>query len=385
MQKTVIIAFGKIKDLRAVQLLVSFLYDYRENSDLQVLPTWITGKYEESPKQKLAAWALGEIGDKSAVPALITFLNDNNQSTQKDDNRENWDLKVTVVKALGSMGNSLAVRSLILALKGNPESVEAATAEELGRIGNPEAVEPLLSALDKTYKPFVQKIIVESLGKIGDSRAVEPLIHFLSEIRKTRYDEALEGAIIRVLGLLGDSRSIDSLTFILKSDHRKYIRAVAARALGKIGNPQSVKSLVSALNDTGVLWAAADALGRMGDPHALRPLLVFIEDNINYLNEELESVNEAAIFQPKPGSKTNFDFILKRILDAIEHIQKIFDKNSDKIAVDLLYKARILDNQVTIMYSHSQLYKEFEDRKKNYCENIRKLALQELVRRGLTV
>jgi hypothetical protein len=50
---------------------------------------------------------------------------------------------------------------------------------------------------------------------------------------------------------------------------------LAARALGRIGNPQAVEALISALNheNSSVRWEAAEALGRVDHLQAMEPLI----------------------------------------------------------------------------------------------------------------
>ncbi len=56
--------------------------------------------------------------------------------------------------------------------------VGATAAEELGRLRDPRALEPLIGAL-RGSSPEVRKAAAGALGKLGDKRAVEPLLDIL--------------------------------------------------------------------------------------------------------------------------------------------------------------------------------------------------------------
>ncbi len=87
--------------------------------------------------------------------------------------------------------------------------------------------------------------------------------------KQTPTDEATQKRIEELIAQLGDKEP--------------KVRASAARALGEIGDPQSVQPLIKALSDrnSGVRGLAATALGRIGDPQAVQPLIRALEDNID--------------------------------------------------------------------------------------------------------
>ena len=103
--------------------------------------------------------------------------------------------------------------------------VQEMAAEVLGKIGNPQAVEPLIQALKNTDS-FVRRKAAGALGMIGDSRAVEPLIQALKRGDKWVKDEA-----IKALGMIGDPRAIEPLIAVRSME--------AARALSKIVTPKA--------------------------------------------------------------------------------------------------------------------------------------------------
>jgi HEAT repeat protein len=199
------------------------------------------------------------------------------------------------------------VQGLIRALtyKKDP-SVRAAAAAALGEIGQPSAIEPLItalldvageavvhnaahSALVKIGAPAVEPLIgtmrrksddpdnfvsvgmaVWVLGDIADKRAVEPLIAALGDQNENGLVRAVSAS---ALGKIADARVVEPLVTALK-DRDAEIRCDAAASLGEIADARAVGSLITALKDQDarVRPVAAEALGKVGDVRAIDPL-----------------------------------------------------------------------------------------------------------------
>ena len=109
--------------------------------------------------------------------------------------------------------------------------VAQTAAEALGKIGDPRAVEALITALkDESVSDNVRQAAGEALGKIGDARAVEPLIAILkngsSDVRQ---------AAAEALGKVGDARAVEALITALKQEKYWSLRQAAAEALDALG------------------------------------------------------------------------------------------------------------------------------------------------------
>ena len=133
---------------------------------------------------------------------------------------------------------------------------EAASA--LVEIGEP-AVEPLIQALnDPNAKDWVRMSMADTLGKIGDPRAVEPLISALGD------EAVVRSAATSALGKIGDPRAVEPLISAL-GDEDEGFRCEAAAALGEIGDPRAVEPLTRALEDESewVRETAAEALEKI--------------------------------------------------------------------------------------------------------------------------
>jgi HEAT repeat protein len=95
------------------------------------------------------------------------------------------------------------------------------------------------------------------------------------------------------LGKLGDPRAVPDLLRALE-DKVDMVRGHAANALGQIGDRRAVSPLLDLLREPDMLirWTAAEALGHLGDPSAVLPLL---EAWINADHEMILEVTGEAI------------------------------------------------------------------------------------------
>lgn len=167
----------------------------------------------------------------------------------------------------------------------------------LGDMSSPQALDPLLAALDDPSRE-VRSAAARSLGLLGSGQAVEPLVHALVERRVPRAiggqallmlgSEALgplrplllhaepdvRAAAVELVGLLGDPADARLLTGRLR-DSAAEVRAKAARALGRLGAEEATAELREALRDRiGFVRAnAAVALGLVGDRASASALL----------------------------------------------------------------------------------------------------------------
>lgn len=87
--------------------------------------------------------------------------------------------------------------------------------------------------------------ISEALGKLGDTQAVEPLIHILNE---NEDDANVRKAVAHALGVLGDTRAIEPLITVLKRCDSTLGKEELLSPLQAIGEP-AVPFIVEALID----------------------------------------------------------------------------------------------------------------------------------------
>ncbi|MFO7966347.1 MAG: HEAT repeat domain-containing protein [Archaeoglobaceae archaeon] len=136
--------------------------------------------------RKEAAQELGELGGEKAIKVLINGLSDKNWRVRKaiinslikigqpalDPLIETLETEVEVAKreyaakALGLLGDTKAVESLIEALKDENENVRDKAAQALGEIKDERAIKPLEAALSDVHW-FVRKSAAASLNNYG--------------------------------------------------------------------------------------------------------------------------------------------------------------------------------------------------------------------------
>ncbi|MFX0199971.1 MAG: HEAT repeat domain-containing protein [Candidatus Hodarchaeota archaeon] len=203
---------------------------------------------EDRRRRCNAALVLAGLGDKRGLAIIIAELEDKKPRPTdriRSDGRPNTD---------GQIRSDRYYAALLL-----------------GQLGKKEAVPALIKATkDKTIN--YQAAI--SLGKIGDKSAIPAL----RKMAKNFPDERLWAGY--GLAALGEPEGFDMLTEVVISDSRWTERRHAVRALGEIGHPRAVPTVVKALKDrhVNVRVSAARALSAIGDPAALAALIEALND-----------------------------------------------------------------------------------------------------------
>jgi HEAT repeat protein len=166
--------------------------------------------------RKMAAKALGDLGDQRAVEPLIRALAD-----------RDTEVRMEVVLALGWLGDRRAVLPLSRVMKVSTVEVRVAVIDALGSFKkDPLAIEVLAAALeDGEFYAGMSAAYV--LGKAGEP-ALRPLIAMLgSSKQRARLHAA------RALGELGDPRAVEPLQVAL-TDSDPRVRRAARRALERL-------------------------------------------------------------------------------------------------------------------------------------------------------
>jgi HEAT repeat protein/peroxiredoxin len=116
-----------------------------------------------------AVKALGGLGSKQEVPALIAALNDNDRCTR-------WH----AIQSLGKLGDIRAIVPLSDALKSDDGGIRELAAQALGQIGNKAAMEPLIKAINDDSQ-LVRLAVIKALGDMKDNRVVSSLVPLLGD------------------------------------------------------------------------------------------------------------------------------------------------------------------------------------------------------------
>lgn len=289
---------------------------------------------------------IGEIADKSSIPALIGML---------DDPDEN--VRASAVEHLGKMKAVEALDRLVLIMRTEDQWLAFTAAAALGELGDKRAVPPLIEAAADKY---LREAALDALCRISDESAWGVFIEYLSDpaqvirqvavkgLSKVLTSAAEKGPYIGSLksGLAGDALSflssclqeedpelqnsallligeagektlvedaarlllyeetrgaaysallgiarqgVEPMLFLL-TNPEALIRSSAASILGEVGDQRVVNFLIPILSDENghARGAAATALGKLGDPKSVQPLFELLRD-------EYEDVQEQAI------------------------------------------------------------------------------------------
>ena len=232
------------------------------------------------------AWQQGEVarklvalGDKKIVPRMEKYLD-------TADRRR----RCNAALVLAGLGDKRGVTTIIAELQdkqpratdrkksdGTPD-VEGQIREDryyaallLGQLGKKEAVPALVEATTDRSINYQAAI---SLGEIGDRSAIPALQRMARDFPAERLWAGY------ALAALGESEGFDILTEAALAGPQWTDRRHAVEALGKIGNPRTVRTLTKALKDehVNVRVSAAIALGKIGDPAALPALTEALND-----------------------------------------------------------------------------------------------------------
>lgn len=245
---------------------------------------------------------LGKIRSESAVMPLIDLLLWTGQSAfelkyqaepQADPVTK---VRVSVVKALGKIGDDRALVPLMSTLNNQRENyrLRLAAAESLGCIGHSQAMNPLLEVIQDDHESshYVKESAVKALGMLGDIRALEPLLDIFESKRgfKDKFN-FLKERIIESIGRLGarQNRAIQVLQDALK-DEANYIRLAAVQSLCDIGDDACIPILKECLFDADddVAIAATSALFQIGGEALIRQILAEQENLPKFVRDELE-------------------------------------------------------------------------------------------------
>jgi HEAT repeat protein len=242
MGQKVAMALGRIGDARAVRELVVRL---------------------KSESLRLAAVEALKIVGTPAVPPLLDCLEG------KIDDCE----AQPVVDLLATLGDKRATTDLVAELQRSRVKKQKIV-EALGKIGDPDALVPLLSLLDDK-DPALRKEVLKDIEPMLDGRAADVLIKVLGD-----HDDDERMLAVDYLGVLSSKAAVPKLLNLTSEDTAAALRLSAIRALGRIGDPRASKTLVALVRDgkPDVRLEAADALANLKDPASVAPLLTLVAD-----------------------------------------------------------------------------------------------------------
>ena len=216
-----------------------------------VVPLLIERLTTDPATQMHVILALGKLGDRRAVPALLDLF----ERRLLTD----WGAYSAFAEALGELADPAATEALVYLIRNittlvpdhvNDLSEEFSpsrgvvygyAAHALERIGGDRAIDVLCEQLKSEEVSFAGKReICEAFGEMGDKRVVEPLIDLLQETDNI----SLRRFVVQVLSQIADTRATRPLRALLAAEDSFFTHEIA-RALEAIGTPEAISAVAT--------------------------------------------------------------------------------------------------------------------------------------------
>ncbi len=175
--------------------------------------------------REAAASALGYIGNRDAVTALVTALNSSDAG-----------LTLPVLRALQKAGDPAALPAILPLLNHETPEISQAAARTLGSFRDRRAVDPLIECMLSSPHVAVAAACAEALEAIGDPAAVRPMLMRLPAIGHPVMRQTLAVAVANLFGnrdtfyrlIENESRHsgtmLDTLLDVLEDGFRLFLR-----------------------------------------------------------------------------------------------------------------------------------------------------------------
>ncbi len=183
--------------------------------------------------------------------------------------------QVKAVQAFTRYIEPEAQQILLTALQSDNVEVVPLAAEALARLENPESVPYLLKSYSE-WTGNLQSAIVQALAQFADKRT---LATFTQALDVSNNNDDGRAIAAWALGRIGDQSSIPALQNAIH-DEDWAVAITAIEALGKLQATDVVTDLIVLLDDMDedIRRFAVQALGRIGDKRAVNILLNHLED-----------------------------------------------------------------------------------------------------------
>lgn len=224
-----------------------------------------------------AAWWLGRfrVAEPEAIEALVLALQDEGDRAPDGG----YPLRRNAARALGKLGDRTVVPALIRCLDCDDYYVREAAAQALESLGDPQAVPALRGLLaggvaaaaavaDKPHLVQPYNAVLEALGTLGAVDAIEKITPFL-EHEVAQVQNAATRALYQ---LTGDGTYCDRLVERLQAPNLQ-LRRSAMMDLGAIGYLPAAEAIAATLAENSLKLIALQGvleshLGQVGFPQA---------------------------------------------------------------------------------------------------------------------
>jgi len=243
---------------------------------------------------------------------------------------EDWAIREEAATLLGALKDPRAVSSLVLILRDRDRSVREAAIRALTSLGEPSVVPLGTCLIDPELS--VQEAASVVLASIADRRVLDPLVQALRSA-----DWIVRTHAAKALGRIKDPGSIRSLIPLLQ-DKVKAVREETSTSLATMGEA-AIPALLETLTheDWLVRLHDVESLGKTKSRNAVEPLLSVLfndgdsavrEDAIRALGEigDPQAVEFLFTAMKEPGLRTS----------AVEALGRIGDRRAVPILIELV-------------------------------------------------
>ena len=266
----------------------------KSQKEQDVIHRHIKNLQSPNPRQRSSAVEeLGRLHADEATPYLIELLHDD----------VNTYVRSACAEALGQISNPDAIFPLMDALHDSCSFVRRAAAISLGQMSAKEAQGALLNALED-HNFYVRRAAINAIGKLGISDMGPILLPFLDTS-----DPRIRRTTITALQRLHTTEAIPQMAAMLEeymvAPHQRDIPTVKTLvvALGKLKAKAAVPVLIRVVRGyVGVRSLAAKALGKIGDPQAGPVLQAALEDRS--ANLRLAALKSLGRLKYRPAAPT---------------------------------------------------------------------------------
>ena len=267
-----------------------------EDARDHVLPVLIKALQEDvnTYVRTAAAESLGYLGDERAIFPLMDALRDSCSFVRR-----------AAAIALGQLHAKEAQVALLHALEDSNYYVRRAAINAIGKLGVTDLGNVLVPLLD-IQDPRIRRTTITALQRLGYHEAVPALMEMLNTYLEepSQRDLPVVKTLVVALGKLQATEAVLLLTRVL----RGYVgaRSVAAKALGRIGDPTAGPALVEVLRarSAGLRLAALRSLRELRYAEATSDVREFLASPDPRLRRE------AALTAARLGDNTATPYLL---------------------------------------------------------------------------
>ncbi len=271
----------------------SFFLELRQKYDRNDLASIYSVLLQKSIDLEFLKTLIKEI-DRLRHPSNLNDLLDfllikDSHAISNEDSNSFIDARVLCLKAISNYKDIRSITPILYCLnnKGENYKFRLAACEALGKIGDKNAVEPLIDVVsDENEKSvYVRESAAVALGMIGDMRAIDPFLTIL-EAKKSFLDKFtfLKERVIEALGKIDISRNKRVISALKEAllDESQQIRLNAIESLMNSGSDEAYSLIKKMLfdSDEEVARNSVIALYNLSGKDALKEILE--DENIPY-------------------------------------------------------------------------------------------------------